>query len=103
MIRLSLWRRAFALLSIEYGGAARTVRFADFMSNTQSSVAQDGVIDLEKRAFREGVRAYAPTMPGIFAWGMVTGMAMMKSGLTIWQALGMTFIVFAGSAQLACL
>jgi hypothetical protein len=30
-------------------------------------------------------------------------MAMMKSGLTIWQALGMTFIVFAGSAQLASL
>jgi predicted branched-subunit amino acid permease len=30
-------------------------------------------------------------------------MAMMKSGLTIWQALGMTFVVFAGSAQLASL
>lgn len=42
-------------------------------------------------------------MPGIFAWGMVTGMAMMKSGLTLWQALGMTFFVFAGSAQLASL
>lgn len=42
-------------------------------------------------------------MPGIFAWGMVTGMAMIKSGLTLWQALGMTFIVFAGSAQLASL
>lgn len=40
-------------------------------------------------------------MPGIFAWGMVTGMAMVKTGLTIWQALGMTFLVFAGSAQLA--
>lgn len=42
-------------------------------------------------------------MPGIFAWGMVTSMAMVKSGLTIWQALGMTFLAFAGSAQLASL
>ncbi|SNS38505.1 Predicted branched-chain amino acid permease (azaleucine resistance) [Noviherbaspirillum humi] len=54
-------------------------------------------------AYREGVRACLPTMPGIFAWGMVTGMAMVKSGLTLWQALGMTFAVFAGSAQLAAL
>lgn len=42
-------------------------------------------------------------MPGIFAWGMVTSMAMVKSGLTVGQALGMTLIVFAGSAQLAAL
>jgi predicted branched-subunit amino acid permease len=42
-------------------------------------------------------------MPGIAAWGLVTGMAMAKSGLTIWQALGMTFLVFGGSAQLASL
>lgn len=42
-------------------------------------------------------------MPGIFAWGMVTAMAMVKSGLTVGQALGMTLVVFAGSAQLASL
>ncbi|TFW04741.1 branched-chain amino acid ABC transporter permease [Oxalobacteraceae bacterium OM1] len=59
--------------------------------------------DVERRAFREAFKLSLPTMAGIFAWGMVTGMAMMKSGLTIWQALGMTFIVFAGSAQLASL
>jgi len=28
---------------------------------------------------------------------------MIKAGLTVWQALGMTFLVFAGSAQLAAL
>ncbi len=70
------------------------------MSNTDST-ALEREADPEKRAFREGFKACAPTMPGIFAWGMVTGMAMMKSGLTLWQALGMTFLVFAGSAQLA--
>ena len=70
------------------------------MSNTDST-ALEREADPEKCAFREGFKACAPTMPGIFAWGMVTGMAMMKSGLTLWQALGMTFLVFAGSAQLA--
>src|SRR6476661_10069846 len=59
--------------------------------------------DPEKTAFREALRSSAPAMPGIFAWGVVAGMAMMQSGLTLWQALGMTFIVFAGSAQLAAL
>ncbi|GAB3539162.1 AzlC family ABC transporter permease [Noviherbaspirillum agri] len=73
------------------------------MSISQSSSISPDLIDLEKRAFLEGVKACAPTMPGIFAWAMVTGMAMVKSGLTIWQALGMTFLVFAGSAQLASL
>ena len=51
----------------------------------------------------EGFHVSSGTMPGIFAWGMVTGMAMVKSGLTLWQALGMTLMVFAGSAQLAAL
>jgi predicted branched-subunit amino acid permease len=60
-------------------------------------------LQIEKNAFRDGYKASWPTMPGIFAWGMVTGMAMMKSGLTLWQAIGMTLIVFAGSAQLAAL
>ncbi|RZI41472.1 branched-chain amino acid ABC transporter permease [Herbaspirillum sp. HC18] len=73
------------------------------MSNTQASTARETTVDFERRAYREGFKAGAPTMPGIFAWGMVTGMAMVKTGLTIWQALGMTFIVFAGSAQLASL
>ena len=59
--------------------------------------------DPEKTAFHEALRASAPAMPGIFAWGVVAGMAMMQSGLTLWQALGMTFVVFAGSAQLAAL
>ena len=58
---------------------------------------------VERAAFRDGVRISAGTMPGIFAWGLVSGMAMIKAGLTAWQALGMTLLVFAGSAQLAAL
>lgn len=58
---------------------------------------------LEKQAFADGFRLTAPTLAGTFAWGLVTGMAMLKSGLTISQALGMTLLVFAGSAQMSAL
>jgi len=40
---------------------------------------------------------------GISAWGLVTGVAMVKSGLSLWLALLMSLIVFAGSSQLAAL
>lgn len=40
---------------------------------------------------------------GIAAWGLVTGVAMVKAGLTVPLALLMSFVVFAGSAQLAAL
>jgi predicted branched-subunit amino acid permease len=57
----------------------------------------------ERAAFWDGVRVSTQTMPGLFAWGTVTGMAMVQAGLTIWQALLMTITVYAGSAQLAVL
>jgi len=40
---------------------------------------------------------------GISVWGLVTGVAMVKSGLSLWLALLMSLIVFAGSSQLAAL
>jgi 4-azaleucine resistance transporter AzlC len=57
----------------------------------------------ERIAFRNGVNDLIPAAPGIVAWGLVTGVAMVKSGLTVAQAVGMTFTVFAGSAQLSAL
>ena len=59
--------------------------------------------DIERAEFRRARSAIAGALPGIFAWSIVTAMAMVKTGLTTAQALGMTFIVFAGSAQLAAL
>jgi predicted branched-subunit amino acid permease len=50
-----------------------------------------------------GARDILPACPGTFAWGLVTGVAMIKSGLTIPLALLMTLVVYAGSAQLASL
>lgn len=58
---------------------------------------------IEKDAFQEGWRASASTIPAVLAWGIVSGMAMVKSGMTIWQSLGMTLLVYAGSAQFAIL
>lgn len=73
------------------------------MNNVEADTAHADFRSAEKQAFREGLKASASTMPAIIAWGLVTGMAMAKSGLTTWQALGMTFLVFGGSAQLASL
>ncbi|MGB3428685.1 MAG: AzlC family ABC transporter permease [Burkholderiaceae bacterium] len=49
------------------------------------------------------MRAVAPATIATGTWGLVTGVAMVKVGLTTVQALGMTLLVFAGSAQLAAL
>jgi predicted branched-subunit amino acid permease len=57
----------------------------------------------DPEAWRAGFQLGLPTLFGIGAWGMVVGVAMVKSGLTVVQAIGMTLFVFAGSAQLASL
>jgi predicted branched-subunit amino acid permease len=57
----------------------------------------------DARGWREGFQTGFPTLFGIGAWGMVVGVAMVKSGLTVAQASGMTLVAFAGSAQLASL
>lgn len=54
-------------------------------------------------AFREGARDFYPLLPGIGAWGLMTGVAMVKSGMPLHEALLMTLLVFAGSAQLAAM
>lgn len=54
-------------------------------------------------AFREGARDMAPLATGIAAWGLMTGVAMVKSGMSVVEALAMTFLVYAGSSQLAAI
>jgi len=51
--------------------------------------------------YREGIRDQTTVAMGIAAWGLMTGVAMVKSGLSVLEALLMTLIVYAGSAQLA--
>lgn len=59
--------------------------------------------DIERRAFALGFQTMAPSLMALFSWGLVTGVAMSQSTLTVPQALGMTLLVYAGSAQLAVL
>ena len=54
-----------------------------------------------REAFRQGQRAILPSLPGAFAWGMISGVAMVKGGLTVPWAMTMSLLVYAGSAQLA--
>jgi len=54
-------------------------------------------------AFREAARSMTPLATGIAAWGLMTGVAMVKSGMSVIEALAMTFLVYAGSSQLAAI
>jgi predicted branched-subunit amino acid permease len=56
-----------------------------------------------KAAIREGLTAVRPALVATFTWGLVTGVAMVKSGLTENAAIAMTLLVYAGSAQLTSL
>jgi predicted branched-subunit amino acid permease len=51
--------------------------------------------------FRQGAMDSLALAPGIAAWGLMTGVAMMNSGMSTAEALLMSLIVFAGSSQLA--
>lgn len=54
-------------------------------------------------AYSRGVRDLLSPGVGIAAWGLVTGVAMVKGGLSVPLALAVSFLVYAGSAQLAVL
>lgn len=54
-------------------------------------------------AYRVGFAEMAGVAPGIAAWGLMTGVAMVKSGLSTLEALLMATTVFAGSSQLAAM
>src|ERR1700712_2114026 len=53
--------------------------------------------------FARGARDMTGISLGIGAWGLVTGIAMVKAGLGLPLAITMSLFVFAGSAQLASL
>ena len=51
-------------------------------------------------AYAQGARDMVPIAVGIGAWGLVTGVAMVKGGMAVWLAVLMSLTVFAGTAQL---
>lgn len=54
-------------------------------------------------AFLEGVRQIAPAIIANSVWGLVTGVAMVKSGMSVFVALVITVIVYSGTMQLMVL
>ncbi len=56
-----------------------------------------------REAFHQGQRAILHSLPGAAAWGLVSGVAMVKGGLAVPWAILMSLLVYAGSAQLAAL
>ncbi len=54
-------------------------------------------------AFRRGVDDAWSQVPGIAAWGLMTGVAMVQSGLSVLESSLMTLLVYAGSSQLAAI
>ncbi len=53
--------------------------------------------------FRVGAMDSLGVAPGIAAWGLMTGVAMVNSGMSTMEALLMSLIVYAGSSQLAAI
>ena len=53
--------------------------------------------------FWVGAREMAGISVGLTAWAFMTGVAMIKSGMSITEAVLMSLLVFAGSAQLAAI
>jgi predicted branched-subunit amino acid permease len=64
---------------------------------------QSLVAPYDRQAFMQGVRTMLPAGIAIGSWGLVTGVAMAKSGIPVSYAIALSLIVFAGSAQLATL
>jgi predicted branched-subunit amino acid permease len=56
-----------------------------------------------REVFRAGQRAILHSLPGSAAWGLISGVAMVKGGLPVPWAILMSLSVYAGSAQLAAL
>jgi predicted branched-subunit amino acid permease len=74
------------------------------MSNQDSPIARGWQLEPAGRAaFIAGVRRGTPLLMPTGIWGLVAGVAMVKTGLTTLQALAMTLFVYAGSAQMAVL
>jgi predicted branched-subunit amino acid permease len=72
-------------------------------TRTTPSGAAAGARAARRAAFVRGARSIGATVLGTFSWGVVTGVALVKGGMSPVQALGMVTLVYSGTAQLAAL
>lgn len=56
-----------------------------------------------KQQFLAGVVEMLPLCLAVVLWGILAGSMAIQSGLSVWQSIGMSAIVFAGAAQLVAL
>jgi predicted branched-subunit amino acid permease len=57
---------------------------------------------LSRNALSAGLRAALPVLLGIVPFGVITGVAMVASGIPPLEAMAMSAIVFAGASMMAC-
>jgi len=57
----------------------------------------------QKQVFVDGFQELSRSSVTILTWGLVTGIAMAKATLTLYEALAMSLFVYAGVSQLAAL
>src|SRR3954468_800316 len=55
----------------------------------------------DRSAYAEGARAALPVLLGIVPFGVITGVAMVASGITPLAAMAMSVFVFAGASMVA--
>jgi predicted branched-subunit amino acid permease len=53
--------------------------------------------------YLQGAKDCIPMLPGMVAWGLTMGVAMVNSGMSVVESVSMTLLVFAGSSQLAAI
>ncbi|SAI72773.1 branched-chain amino acid permease [Bordetella ansorpii] len=56
-----------------------------------------------RQQFLEGAVEMLPLCLAVVPWGLLAGSMAIQSGLSVWQSVGMSAIVFAGAAQLVTL
>lgn len=63
-------------------------------------VAQpDGPLPFTAQEWRAGLRATLPLLPGVIVFGMAYGLFAQQAGLTMFETLAMSALVFAGASQ----
>ncbi len=59
--------------------------------------------DSASNQFLSGAVAMLPLCVAVIPWGILAGSMAVQAGLTFWQAVGMSAVIFAGAAQLVTL
>jgi 4-azaleucine resistance transporter AzlC len=57
-------------------------------------------VHFSRTDFLAGIRDMVPPLIGLLPWGLVCGVASQALGASVWGALGMSAIIFSGTAQI---